>query len=170
MRIRSMLVAAVIAVLAGTLPVAAQMMGGQAAGGMGGMMGGMGPGMHSGGDMPTEGAAGCPGVAGDPAAFVSSGPWISFALAHASDLGLAPDQVRALTTIRDDFGLQVRQGADPGIVRAQAMQQASAVLDDTQRARLEELARSMREMHQGMHQGGGGMHQDTTGGAPPATR
>jgi Spy/CpxP family protein refolding chaperone len=87
--------------LAGSWPASAQMMGGQS--GQGGMMG---PGMIDmmGRGMP-GGAAGmgdCPGMAAEPAAAYER-PWISFALAHGKDLALTPDQLKALTTLREEF-------------------------------------------------------------------
>jgi Spy/CpxP family protein refolding chaperone len=46
----------------------------------------------------------CPGMAAmEPAAFDYERPWISFALAHAKELALTPDQVKGLTTLRDEF-------------------------------------------------------------------
>jgi Spy/CpxP family protein refolding chaperone len=89
-----------VLLLAGTLPASAQMMGGQ-----GGMMG---PGMMDMMDRGMQpGAAGmgdCPGMAAaEPGAFVYERPWISFALAHAKELALTPDQVKGLTTLRDEF-------------------------------------------------------------------
>ena len=82
------------------------MMGGQR--GQTGQSGTMGPGMMDmmGRSMP-GGAAGmgdCPGMAAAaPVAFEYERPWISFALVHAKDLALTPDQVKALTTLRDEF-------------------------------------------------------------------
>jgi Spy/CpxP family protein refolding chaperone len=92
-----------VLLLAGSWPASAQMMGGQS--GPGGMMG---PGMMDmmGRGMP-GGAAGmgdCPGMAAaEPGAFGYERPWISFALAHAKELGLTPDQAKGLTTLRDEF-------------------------------------------------------------------
>ena len=91
-------------VLAGSLPASAQMMGGQG-GMMGmGMMDMMGRGMH-------EAAApdGCPGMRAQPVAFGYEGPWISFALAHTKDLELTADQMKALTTLRDEFQKEAAQ-------------------------------------------------------------
>ena len=80
--------------LAGALPASAQMMG--AEGGAGGDM--MGAGMH--GAAP---ATDCSNMTGGPSAFGYDGPWISFALAHATLLELTPDQVNSLTTLREEF-------------------------------------------------------------------
>jgi hypothetical protein len=92
--------------LAGSWPVAAQMMGGQGGqGGQGGMMGSgmmdmMGRGMPGG----AAGMGDCPGMAAtEPDAFGYERPWISFALAHAREVGLTPDQVKGLTSLRDEF-------------------------------------------------------------------
>ena len=81
------------------------MMGGQS--GQSGQSGMMGPGIMDmmGRGMP-GGAAGmgdCPGMAVEPAAVGYERPWISFALAHAKELGLTPDQVKGLTTLREEF-------------------------------------------------------------------
>jgi Spy/CpxP family protein refolding chaperone len=86
--------------LVGSLPASAQMMGGQ-----GGMMGSgmtdmMGRGMQPG----AAGMGDCPGMAAaEPGALGYERPWISFALAHAKELALTPDQVKGLTTLRDEF-------------------------------------------------------------------
>ena len=94
-----------VLLLAGGWPASAQMMGGQS--GQSGQSGMMGPGMMDmmGRGMP-GGAAGmgdCPGMAVEPAAVGYERPWISFALAHAKELGLTPDQVKGLTTLREEF-------------------------------------------------------------------
>ncbi|MBI1734567.1 MAG: hypothetical protein HYR51_05275 [Candidatus Rokubacteria bacterium] len=82
-------------VLLGTVPAAAQMMGGT--GGMiGGPMGMMGRSMHG-----AAGGGRCAASAGEATSFER--PWISFALQHATELGLAADQVKQLTALRDDF-------------------------------------------------------------------
>lgn len=103
MRTRWAVAIGLVLLLAGSWPASAQMMGGQSGQSrmMGsGMMNLMGRGMP-------EGAAGmgsCPGMAAaEPVAFGYERPWISFALAHAKDLALTPDQVKALTTLREDF-------------------------------------------------------------------
>ena len=88
MRLRWIVAIGLVLVLAGGVPASAQMMGG--GGGM------MGPGS-------APAASHCPGMTGQPMAFSYEGPWISFALAHAQDLGLTADQVRSLTTLREDF-------------------------------------------------------------------
>lgn len=103
MKTRWVVAIGLVLLLAGSLPASAQMMGGQS--GPGGMMG---PGMMDmmGRGMP-GGAAGmgdCPGMAAvEPGAFGYERPWISFALVHAKELALIPDQVKALTTLRDEF-------------------------------------------------------------------
>ena len=106
MKTRWVVAIGLVLLLAGTLPASAQMMGGQSGpGGQGGMMG---PGMMDmmGRGMPggTAGMGDCPGMAAmEPAAFGYERPWISFALAHAKELALTPDQVKGLTTLRDEF-------------------------------------------------------------------
>jgi Spy/CpxP family protein refolding chaperone len=87
-------------------PASAQMMGGTAGGPMGGgmadmmrMMDMMGRGMAGG----AAGMGDCPGMAVEPAALGLERPWITFALTHAKELGLTPDQVKALTALRDEF-------------------------------------------------------------------
>ncbi len=90
--------------LAGALPVSAQMMG--AGSGAGGDM--MGGGMH-GADPATD----CPGMTGGPSAFGYDGPWISFALTHATLLDLTPDQANSLTTLREEFRKEaIRLGSE----------------------------------------------------------
>lgn len=93
MTIRGILAMGLVLLVGGALPASAQMMGG--AGGMTGMMGGGMPG----------GAAttGCPGMTGRPAGLGYEGPWLSFALAHARELDLTPDQVKGLTALREEF-------------------------------------------------------------------
>jgi len=103
MRTRWMLLVAIVLILAGGVPAAAQMMGGSETmpgmSDMMGMMGMMGRGQPAAGPM-----AGCPGMTGTPAAFGYEAPWISFALAHEKELALTPDQVKALTALREAFG------------------------------------------------------------------
>lgn len=89
-----------ILVLAGSVPASAQMMGGGS--GMMGMEMGMRM-MEMMGPGPAPAADHCPGMVGQPIAFGYERPWISFALAHAKDLELTLDQVKALTTLREDF-------------------------------------------------------------------
>jgi len=104
MRARLIVGTVVALLLAGALPASAQMMG--AGGGAGGDM--MGSGMH--GAAP---ATGCSGMTGGPAAFGYDGPWISFALTHATVLDLTPDQVNSLTTLRDEFRKEaIRLGSE----------------------------------------------------------
>lgn len=105
MRIRWTVAIGLVLLVAGSWPASAQMMGGQ--GGQGGQGGMMGPGMM---DMMGRGVPGgatgmgdCPGMAVEPAAVGYERPWISFALAHAKELVLTPDQVKALTMLRDEF-------------------------------------------------------------------
>lgn len=100
MKTRWMLAVAIALIMAGGVPAAAQMMGGQGAmPGMSDMMGMMGRGQPAAGPM-----AGCPGMTGTPAAFGYEAPWISLALAHEQELGLTADQVKALTALREAFG------------------------------------------------------------------
>jgi len=104
MRARLIAGTVVALLLAGALPASAQMMG--AGGGAGGDM--MGSGMH--GAAP---ATGCSGMTGGPAAFGYDGPWISFALTHATLLDLTPNQVNSLTTLRDEFQKEsIRLGSE----------------------------------------------------------
>lgn len=95
MRWRAIVVVGLVLLLSGTVPASAQMMGDG-----GGMMEMMGPMMGSG---RAPAASHCPGMVGQPVAFEYEAPWISLALAHAGDLSLTPDQVKALTALRDDF-------------------------------------------------------------------
>lgn len=101
MKPRWMLAISLVLLLAGSLPASAQMMGGPG-GMMGpGMMDMMGRGMPGG----AAGMSDCPGMAAgeEPRTLGYERPWISFALAHAKDLALTPDQVKGLTTLRDEF-------------------------------------------------------------------
>lgn len=92
--------AGLVLALAGTVPAFAQMMGGGP--GTTGMMGTMPmTGMMRPGQGPAAG--GCPGMGAQPAAFDPERPWISFALAHARDLGLSDEQTRQLDALRDEF-------------------------------------------------------------------
>ncbi|HEU5393594.1 MAG TPA: Spy/CpxP family protein refolding chaperone [Candidatus Methylomirabilis sp.] len=81
--------------LIGTLPASGQMMGG--GGATMGPMDMMGRGMHE------PAMTDCPGMAGQSIAFGSERPWISFALAHAGELRLSPNQVQGLAALRDEF-------------------------------------------------------------------
>ena len=105
MKTRWAVVIGFVLLLIGSLPVSAQMMGGQS--GQSGQSGMMGPGMMdmmSRGMQPGRAGMGdCPGMAAEPALFGYERPWISFALAHAKDLALTPDQVNGLTTLREEF-------------------------------------------------------------------
>jgi hypothetical protein len=74
-----------------TVPASAQMMG-DGAGTMGMMGAGQGGAME-----------GCPGMGAQPTAFDPERPWISFALAHAKDLGLSNDRIEQLGGVRDAF-------------------------------------------------------------------
>ena len=104
MKARSIVAMALALLLASALPASAQMMG--AGGGAGGDM--MGSGMH--GAAP---ASGCSSMTGGPAAFGYEGPWISFALSHATVLELTPDQVSSLTTFREEFRKEaIRLGSE----------------------------------------------------------
>jgi len=94
MRTRSVVGTALALLLVGAPPASAQMMG--AGGGAGGDM--MGGGMHGAAE-----ATGCSSMTGGPEAFGYEGPWISFALTHATLLELTPDQVSSLTTLREEF-------------------------------------------------------------------
>jgi hypothetical protein len=103
MKTRWALAVAMTVILAGVVPATAQMMGGSGPmpgmSEMMGMMGMMGRGQPAAGPM-----AGCPGMTATPAVFGYEAPWISFALAHEKELALTPDQVKALTTLREEFG------------------------------------------------------------------
>jgi Spy/CpxP family protein refolding chaperone len=91
-----------VLLLAGSWPASAQMMGGPSgSSGMGpGMMDMMGRGMQQG----AAGMGDCPGMAAaEPGTLGYERPWISFALAHAKELALTPDQVKGLVTLREDF-------------------------------------------------------------------
>lgn len=106
MKTRWVVAIGLVLLLAASWPASAQMMGGPS--GQGGQGGMMGPGMMDmmGRGMPggTAGMGDCPGMAAmEPAAFDYERPWISFALAHAKELALTPDQVKGLTTLRDEF-------------------------------------------------------------------
>jgi len=80
-----------VLILAGAVPASAQMMGGGS--GTTGMMGTMPmTGMMGSGAGPAMG--GCPGMGAQPTAFDPERPWITFALAHAKDLGLSDEQTR----------------------------------------------------------------------------
>ena len=100
MKIRWIVAIGLVLFLAGSWPASAQMMGGQS-GMMGpGMMDMMGRGMAEG----AAGMGGCPGMAAtEPVTFGYERPWISFALAHAKELALTPDQVKTLTALREEF-------------------------------------------------------------------
>ncbi len=95
MKIRGILAIGLALLLGSTLPASAQMMGGGS--GEMGTMDMMGRGMHE------PAMTDCPGMAGQSIAFGSERPWISFALAHAGELGLSPNQVQGLTALRDEF-------------------------------------------------------------------
>ena len=97
MRLRWIVAIGLVLVLAGGVPASAQMMG--EGGGMTGMM----RMMEMMGAGPAPAAGHCPGMATQPTAFGYEGPWISVALTHAQDLGLTADQVKTLTTLREDF-------------------------------------------------------------------
>jgi len=89
-----------VLILAGAVPASAQMMGGGS--GTTGMMGTMPmTGMMGPGHGPAMG--GCPGMGTQPTAFDPERPWITFALAHAKDLGLSDEQVKQLGGLRDEF-------------------------------------------------------------------
>ncbi|OGL01637.1 MAG: hypothetical protein A3I14_17715 [Candidatus Rokubacteria bacterium RIFCSPLOWO2_02_FULL_73_56] len=90
MKARTLIAAGAVLLLAGTTPALAQMRG--PGSGTSGMTGSM-PGMPA-------GAGECHG---EPVAFGDERPWVSIALAHAKDLGLTPEQEKALTTLRDGF-------------------------------------------------------------------
>ena len=89
-----------VLILAGAVPASAQMMGGGS--GTTGMMGTMPmTGMMGSGAGPAMG--GCPGMGAQPTAFDPERPWITFALAHAKDLGLSDEQIKQLGGLRDEF-------------------------------------------------------------------
>ena len=71
-----------------------------------------------------------------PAAFfIASGPWISFALANATALGLSPDQTAALLALRHRFRAELRRpGVEAAALRRKIMRSAAAVLTPEQRA------------------------------------
>lgn len=127
MRTRWMLATGLVLLLASALPASAQMMGGQ-----GGMMGTggadmMGRGMHE-----AAATGGCPGMTAQPTAFGYEGPWISFALTHAKDLELTADQVKVLTTLRDEFGKEAAK-------RAQDIRAGEVALAELYRQKLPDL-------------------------------
>ena len=95
MKTRWVLATGLVLLLGGTLPASGQMMGG--GGGTMGPMDMMGRGMHE------PAMTDCPGMAGQSVAFGSERPWISFAIAHAGELGLSPNQVQGLAALRDEF-------------------------------------------------------------------
>jgi len=173
MKVRILIAAGAVLLLAGTAPALAQMMGpGGATSGKTEMMPGM-----------PQGASECPGMAA--AAFGDERPWISFALAHGQELALTAEQGQALTALRDGFQqdalrlarelraaeVELRRiraqrpasldaveakiraiaglEADLRLSRARALEKASAVLTAEQQTKLASLARSMRGMHAG---------------------
>jgi Spy/CpxP family protein refolding chaperone len=152
MKTRWVVAIGLVLLLAGSWPVSAQMMGGQS--GQGGMMGPgmmdmMGRGMSGG----APGMSDCPGMtAMEPAAFGYERPWISFALAHAKELALTPDQVKGLTTLRDEFqkdGARWVQDIREGEA-ALANLYAQKPLDLTAiEARIKELAAKQAELRLG---------------------
>ncbi len=87
----SIVAVGLVLALTGAVPASAQMMGGGS-----GTMGMMGPGQG-----PPMG--GCPGMGAQPGAFDPERPWITFALAHAKDLGLSDEQVTQLGGLREAF-------------------------------------------------------------------
>ncbi|MBI4390605.1 MAG: Spy/CpxP family protein refolding chaperone [candidate division NC10 bacterium] len=95
MRTKGVFATGLALLLASTVPASGQMMGGGS--GEMGTTGMMGRGMH--GPAMTD----CPGMAGQPVAFGSEGPWISIALAYAKDLALTSEQVKGLSALRDAF-------------------------------------------------------------------
>jgi len=174
MKVRILIAAGAVLLLAGTAPALAQMMGpGGATSGKTEMMPGM-----------PQGASECPGMAA-AAAFGDERPWISFALAHGQELALTAEQGQALTALRDGFQqdalrlarelraaeVELRRiraqrpasldaveakiraiaglEADLRLSRARALEKASAVLTAEQQTKLASLARSMRGMHAG---------------------
>ena len=149
MKTRWTLAIGLVLLLAGSLPASAQMMG--TPGGQGGMMG---PGMM---DMMGRGMTGgpagmgdCPGMATvEPGTFGYERPWISFALVHAKELALTPEQVKALTALRDEFqkgGAQWAQDIREGET-ALAKLYAQKPLDLTAiEARIKDLAAKQAEL------------------------
>ena len=69
-----------------------------------------------------------------PAAFfIASGPWISFALANATALGLSADQMAALLELRHRFHVELRRpGVDAAALRRDIMRRAAALLTPEQ--------------------------------------
>jgi len=81
-----------------------------------------------------------------PAAFfIASGPWISFALANATALGLSADQMAALLELRHRFHVELRRpGVDAAALRRDIMRRAAALLTPEQRAMMFRLAAPAR--------------------------
>jgi hypothetical protein len=134
-----MIAVGLVLALAGAVPAAAQMMGGGT--GTTGMMGTM-PMMGMMGSGQGSGMGACHGTGTQPMAVGPEQPWITFALAHAKDLGLSDEQVTQLGGVRDEF----LKGADTLVQDIRAGENALAQLYIQKPLDLTAVEAKIREM------------------------